>query len=112
MSRDLNIERSSTKLHAPPGGKSSFSIGGGYEADVVKGPSKKAAPVVEAPAPAPVARNTPSKGPANSMDSLISQESTLQVQSPPPFPFLPPPASPSPLCLPLSAPTTPSPRAA
>eukprot|EP00604_Paraphysomonas_vestita_P000827 CAMPEP_0174818572 /NCGR_PEP_ID=MMETSP1107-20130205/1307_1 /TAXON_ID=36770 /ORGANISM="Paraphysomonas vestita, Strain GFlagA" /LENGTH=143 /DNA_ID=CAMNT_0016030599 /DNA_START=55 /DNA_END=486 /DNA_ORIENTATION=+ len=27
MSRDLNIERSSTRLHAPPGGKSSISFG-------------------------------------------------------------------------------------
>ena len=81
MSRDLNIERSSTKLHAPPGGKSTFSIGGDYSSDAVKPPAaKKAAPpVVEAPAA--VARSTPSKGPANSMDSLISQESTQQVQS-------------------------------
>jgi hypothetical protein len=27
MSKDLHIERSSTRLHAPPGGKTSFSLG-------------------------------------------------------------------------------------
>jgi hypothetical protein len=37
MSVDMNIERSSTRLHAPPGGKSSFSLS--YDE-----PAKAAAP--------------------------------------------------------------------
>jgi hypothetical protein len=30
---DMNIERSTTRLHAPPGGKTTFSIGGGWSED-------------------------------------------------------------------------------
>ena len=76
MSRDLNIERSSTRLHAPPGGKSSFSIGGDYEP--VKKPVAAAAPApVAAAAPAPVAAPAPAQQPRaeqSSMGSILAQE--------------------------------------
>ena len=44
MSNDLILERSSTRLHAPPGGKSSMAgIFGGYEAPAPKADAKAAA---------------------------------------------------------------------
>jgi hypothetical protein len=74
MSRDLNIERSSTRLHAPPGGKSSWSIGGDYSEPV----KPKAVP---APAPAPVAAPAPAavepvvhRASQSSMAGIISQD--------------------------------------
>ena len=43
MSNDLILERSSTRLHAPPGGKSSMAgIFGGYEAPAPKTDAAKA----------------------------------------------------------------------
>jgi len=86
MSRDLNIERSSTRLHAPPGGKSSFSIGG-YPDEPVKKPvaaapaaapaavaapvaAAAAAPVTAAAAPAPVSH----RAEQSSMGSLLAQD--------------------------------------
>lgn len=51
MSVDMNIERSSTRLHAPPGGKSSFSLG---HDEPVTAPRK---PAVENTKPVPVATN-------------------------------------------------------
>eukprot|EP01038_Epipyxis_sp_PR26KG_P004279 gene4279-6062_t len=39
MSKDLNITRPSTKLHAPPGGKSSFSLGGDEPVKVATKPT-------------------------------------------------------------------------
>ena len=43
MSNDLILERSSTRLHAPPGGKSSMAgIFGGYEAPAPKADAKAA----------------------------------------------------------------------
>ena len=74
MSRDLNIERSSTRLHAPPGGKSSFSIGGDYEP--VKKPVAAAPAPVAAAAPAPVAAPAPAQPRAeqSSMGSILAQE--------------------------------------
>ena len=77
MSRDLNIERSSTRLHAPPGGKSSWSIGGDYNDE----PVKPKAAVVAAPALAPVAVPAPvavepvvHRASQSSMAGLISQD--------------------------------------
>ena len=107
MSRDLNIERSSTRLHAPPGGKSSISFGSD---EPVKKPAVVVpvvtAPVVTETAPvvtetAPVVTETapvtevlsvfsvpvtasPMKAtaPVSSMSSIISQEVTAPVVAP------------------------------
>jgi hypothetical protein len=75
MSRDLNIERSSTRLHAPPGGKSSFSIAGDYEPvkPKVAAPASVAAAPVE-PVVAPVAEPVFHRAAQSSMAGLISQE--------------------------------------
>lgn len=86
MSRDMNITRPTSKVMAPPGGKSSFSLGGD------PAPVKVAAPVMVAPvAPSPVAiENVPvpaavpvaAPGPVvhraaqSSMGGLLSQDST------------------------------------
>jgi hypothetical protein len=67
MSRDLNIERSSTRLHAPPGGKSSWSIGGDYNDEPVK---PKAAVVAAPVAVEPVVH----RASQSSMAGLISQQ--------------------------------------
>lgn len=55
MSVDMNIERSSTRLHAPPGGKSSFSLS--YDE-----PVKAAAPTKLAAKPS--VENIPKQAPA------------------------------------------------
>ena len=81
MSRDLNITRPTTKLHAPPGGKSSFSIGGDYEPIKAK-PTPVATPaVVAAPAPVPaaVSENVPVAAPAPvQRGSLMQSEAPVQ----------------------------------
>ncbi len=112
MSRDLNIERSSTRLHAPPGGKSSISFGSDepvkkpavvvpvVTAPVVTAPVvAETAPVVTETAPvvtetAPVTEvlsvfsvpvtASPMKAtaPVSSMSSIISQEVTAPVVAP------------------------------
>jgi hypothetical protein len=76
MSRDLNITRPTTKLHAPPGGKSSFSIGGDYEPVKAK---TVTAPVVAAPAPVPaaVSENVPVSAPAP-----VQRGSHMQSEAP------------------------------
>ena len=93
MSRDLNIERSSTRLHAPPGGKSSISFGSD---EPVKKPAVVvpvvAAPVVTETAPVtevlsvfsvPVtASPMKATAPVSSMSSIISQEVTAPVVAP------------------------------
>ena len=107
MSRDLNIERSSTRLHAPPGGKSSISFGSDEpfkKPAVVVPVVTETAPVVTAPVvteTAPVVTETapvtellsvfsvpvtasPMKAtaPVSSMSSIISQEVTAPVVAP------------------------------
>lgn len=57
-SRDMNVERSTTRLHAPPGGKSSFSLShdegpGAAAAAVVKKTVVAPTPVVSAPVATP-----------------------------------------------------------
>ena len=54
----MNIERSSTRLHAPPGGKSSFSIGMGYDEQQAAPVKRQPAPVQQAPTPERVVRAT------------------------------------------------------
>lgn len=81
MSRDLNIERSSTRLHAPPGGKSSFSIGGDYE-PVKAVPVKVVAPVpAVASAPVVAPAQSPYKAQQSTMGSIIGQEAPTQRNS-------------------------------
>ena len=100
MSRDLNIERSSTRLHAPPGGKSSISFGSDEPAKkptVTPAVVENVVPVATAPVVPDAAPETevlsvfsapatasPMKAsaPVSSMSSIISQEVTAAVVAP------------------------------
>jgi hypothetical protein len=55
MSTDLNLKRSTTRVHAPPGGATTISFGYSEEKPAAKpATAKETAPPAPAPAPAPV----------------------------------------------------------
>lgn len=72
------VERSSTRLHAPPGGKTSISFGS-YEPEVAK-PRVVEQPVTIAPTPAPNSENFNHSGRFNAnrgQSSIVFGESSV-----------------------------------